>query len=336
MIKQNETNEKNAFLLRVRARHIVDTKKLFFSLFAALLFLGPTTAFATTSADCQKLYGQTFEWDQNRNNGTGSCVNTTNGQLESIPPAQPTSSGDESTGSNTSQTTQGQPGGSNSNNESAGLNTSKTIQEQVGGANNESVGLDTSKTPDQIVNGIPSGTTNQPTNQTTASPGNTPAFCSGGICSYIPLEPLPGQNINGSGPQTGTSSFAALLAAAFKLLVTLGSLFAVVMIVISGISYMLSETPLKMEAAKDRAWAAMKGLLLLGAAWLIIYTINPKLLNFDLFSNDLAGYTKSQNTAVPANGQASIQAPTSQDINNCQNTGGVPRFAPDNSFTCIR
>lgn len=173
------------------------------------------------------------------------------------------------------------------------------------------------------------------TQTTSGVTGNTPAFCNKGICSYIPLEPLPGQNINGSGPQTGTSSFPALLAAAFKLLVTLGSLFAVVMIVISGISYMLSETPLAMEKAKERAWAAMKGLLLLGAAWLIIYTINPKLLNFDLLSSDLK---KSASTAgVPGAQNAILQqtaVPTDQQVQDCQNRGGVMQYQAS-GLTCV-
>ena len=69
----------------------------------------------------------------------------------------------------------------------------------------------------------------------------------------------------------------------FRLFITLGALFAVVMLVIAGIGYMISESGVEIQKAKDRAWHAIQGLLLLTACWLILYTINPNLLRFDLF-----------------------------------------------------
>ncbi len=99
-----------------------------------------------------------------------------------------------------------------------------------------------------------------------------------GQLTYTPLEPLPG-TVNGWGE---TQQLPALLSALFKLLITFGSLFAVVMLVIAGIGYMVSEAAVDIEKAKQRARAALWGLLLLTGCWLILYTINPDLLKFNL------------------------------------------------------
>src|SRR3989344_1477651 len=99
-----------------------------------------------------------------------------------------------------------------------------------------------------------------------------------GQLTYTPLEPLPG-TVNGWGE---TQQLPALLSALFKLLITFGSLFAVVMLVVAGIGYMVSEAAVDIQKAKDRAVAALWGLLLLTGCWLILYTINPDLLKFNL------------------------------------------------------
>src|SRR3989338_10027586 len=117
-----------------------------------------------------------------------------------------------------------------------------------------------------------------------------------GQLTYTPLEPLPG-TVNGWGE---TQQLPALLSAFFKLLITLGSLFAVVMLVVAGIGYMVSEAAVDIEKAKQRAQAALWGLLLLAGSWLILYTINPELLNFKL----LVGNT----TSAPPGGSESKES----------------------------
>ncbi len=118
----------------------------------------------------------------------------------------------------------------------------------------------------------------------------TTGGCSGGQCTYVPLEPLPGVN------QTGLD-FAGYISAMFRLFITLGALFAVLMLVLAGISWMTSESPLKLTAARERATAALYGLLLLVVCWLILYTINPNLLRFDLFTTTLN--TVAQKNTTP-------------------------------------
>jgi len=92
---------------------------------------------------------------------------------------------------------------------------------------------------------------------------------------YVPLEPLVGVN------QGGDSSFGALIKGYFRILVNIGAFLAVVVLVVGGITYMVSESVATKFVGKERVKAAFIGLGILGAAWLILNTINPQLLTFD-------------------------------------------------------
>lgn len=122
-----------------------------------------------------------------------------------------------------------------------------------------------------------------------------------GQITYVPLEPLPCPN--GACDQSGTN-FPSFVSTVFKVLIGFGGLFAVVMIVIAGIGYMLSESALDISKAKSRAQAALWGLLLLAGSWLILNTINPKLLEFNLTSvsnlNKSSGTTNNTGNLTPA------------------------------------
>ena len=109
-------------------------------------------------------------------------------------------------------------------------------------------------------------------------PPGTPA---GQLC-YTPLEPLPGVE----DAQRGTGNFRDLLQGFFKLLVNVGAFVAVTMLVIGGITYMISEATVTKFVAKEKIKAAFWGLAILAGAWLILNTINPQLLTF---SKDLVG-----------------------------------------------
>lgn len=99
---------------------------------------------------------------------------------------------------------------------------------------------------------------------------------SGGVLNYTPLEPLPGlENV-----QSGRLNFANLLESFFTILISIGGLLAVLMLIIGGITYMVSDVVHKKTAALKRIQAAIWGILLLVASWLILNTINPQLLTF--------------------------------------------------------
>jgi len=124
------------------------------------------------------------------------------------------------------------------------------------------------------INGQPTGARGSNPNSTNPNTLSPSGGCVGAGCTYTPLEPIPGL------PQTGRD-FAGFLNGMFKLMFTLGGMMAVASLVYGGITYMVSEIVNKKEWAKKQMQAALWGLALLAAAWLILYTINPQLINFN-------------------------------------------------------
>ncbi|OGC80369.1 hypothetical protein A2943_01255 [Candidatus Adlerbacteria bacterium RIFCSPLOWO2_01_FULL_51_16] len=101
------------------------------------------------------------------------------------------------------------------------------------------------------------------------------------LIKYTPLEPIPGFS---AGECTNIATF---LNALLKLLIAVGAIFAVLTLTVGGIMYMVSDIVDVKSRAKERMRAAIWGILLICAAWLILYTINPQLVNFSsLFSNN--------------------------------------------------
>lgn len=156
-------------------------------------------------------------------------------------------------------------------------------------------------------------------------------FCKEGTCTYTPLEPLP---VPG-GAQAGTD-FGAFLSAMFRMLITFGGLFAVVMITVAGIGYMLSESAVDIDKAKGRAKAALWGLLLLMGSWLILNTINPDLLKFNLLSNRV-NQAGSNTPAATAPQQAGANVNTTPDPaakTSCESGLGAYNQKADGSWGC--
>lgn len=92
---------------------------------------------------------------------------------------------------------------------------------------------------------------------------------------YVPLAPL-GVSI---GPvQPGQSvSLGGYLSEMFQWIIGIAGVLAVLMIVIAGIEYM-SPVPSAKESGKNRAMAAILGLILALVSYLILQTINPDLV----------------------------------------------------------
>ncbi|MFA7252383.1 MAG: hypothetical protein WC027_00820 [Candidatus Paceibacterota bacterium] len=93
---------------------------------------------------------------------------------------------------------------------------------------------------------------------------------------------------------SGTSSDLALfLAGAFQFGLALAAALAVVMIVWGGVEIMLSESLFKKEDGKKKVWDAVWGLLLALVSWLILYTINPAILDWSAVSTPDAEYIQN-------------------------------------------
>lgn len=98
--------------------------------------------------------------------------------------------------------------------------------------------------------------------------------------SYLPLAPLPGLGDQGERYETvGSCPFGKYLNIMIKLIIGISTVLAMVMIVLGGMEYMTSELISSKEAGKEKVRNAILGLLLALGAYLILYTINPTLLN---------------------------------------------------------
>lgn len=94
------------------------------------------------------------------------------------------------------------------------------------------------------------------------------------IEAYVPLVGIPGV--------TDTGDFKGFLEGAFKIGLAIAATLAVVMITIGGFQYMTTDSVYNKTEGKDKIQNAIVGLLIALLIWLILFTINPKLLNFDI------------------------------------------------------
>ncbi len=118
--------------------------------------------------------------------------------------------------------------------------------------------------------------------------------------SYVPLEPLPG-TVTGTGCNTSnpfipdpndptrtipdpncTTNVSTYLPSVFILLIALAGGLAVIMIVIGGIQYLSTDAVSGKSEGKQRIVNALVGLLLAIASYIILNTINPQTLKFNL------------------------------------------------------
>jgi hypothetical protein len=161
--------------------------------------------------------------------------------------------------------------------------------------------------------------------------------------NYTVLAPLPGIN--------SSTNLTDYVPAMFNLLIGLSAVFAVLMIVIGGFQYMSTDAIQGKSAGKERIKNAIFGLVLVIGAWLILYTINPKLLTLDLSISPastsapsggilsgvatgadlLSGYDLTDDMAnrviLTANPSISINNPpcTTSRTSNCTNLNGLPQ-----------
>lgn len=104
-------------------------------------------------------------------------------------------------------------------------------------------------------------------------------FISDAQQSYKPLAPLPN-----AAPPSGTN-IATYLPGMFKLIIALTAVLAVVMLIIGGFQYITTDSISNRSEGKKRIQDAITGLILAIVSWLILYSINPNLTNFNLDLN---------------------------------------------------
>lgn len=94
---------------------------------------------------------------------------------------------------------------------------------------------------------------------------------------YVPLAPLPNTTV-----QDGSTDLATYLPNIFKLLIAIAGGLAALVMIIGGVQYLSTDAISGKEDGKERMTNALVGLILAIASWLILNTINPGTLTFNL------------------------------------------------------
>lgn len=119
---------------------------------------------------------------------------------------------------------------------------------------------------------------------------------------YKMLAPLPGLTEAG-GENTNIGTYVP---AAVKLIIGLATALAVILIVIGGFEYIMSASAITKSTGKERIVNALTGLLLVISSWVILNTLNPKLVNFS-FTFENVGSNEAIDTTVAT---STVQTPT--------------------------
>lgn len=141
---------------------------------------------------------------------------------------------------------------------------------------------------------------------------------------YTPLEPIPGVTTGAGG---AAMDFPTLLGNIYKIAITIGALFSVAMLTISGIRYMLSDVVTDKERARKRITACLYGLVLIAISWLILNTINPQLTTFTLNPGSgtvAAPIPSSGGASNPITSNGNALGLTTQDQKNIQDNMNNP------------
>ncbi len=117
---------------------------------------------------------------------------------------------------------------------------------------------------------------------------------SAGDVPYIPLAPIPGTVQDGC-DFTSTSAeckttFMTYLNGAYKTAIGVAGMLAVVMIIWWGFQYVLTASEGGKTDSREGITNAIVGLLLTLGSWLIVYTINPKLVQLDFKTEKATDY----------------------------------------------
>lgn len=105
----------------------------------------------------------------------------------------------------------------------------------------------------------------------------------------------------------GSTDLAGFFNNLFKFAITLGAIIAVVQLVIAGYLYMGRELWATKQQAREKFKNVITGLLLLLSLWLILYKINPDLVNLDVL-HTIQSENPSQSLQAPP-----VQPPLSGD-----------------------
>jgi hypothetical protein len=127
-----------------------------------------------------------------------------------------------------------------------------------------------------------------------AEEGVIDKILSAGQAPYIPLAPIPGTVKDGCDFTSVTArcetNFLFYLNGAYKAAIGVAGMLAVVMIIWWGFQYVLTSKEGGKTDSREGITNAIIGLLLTLGSWLIVYTINPKLVELDFKTEKATDY----------------------------------------------
>ena len=94
---------------------------------------------------------------------------------------------------------------------------------------------------------------------------------------FVPLETIPGVI------ERGNTDLNQFFNGLFKFGIIIAGFLAVVMIAVGGIQYMSTDAIHGKSEGRERITYALMGLLLILFSWILLNTINPDILSFNLF-----------------------------------------------------
>src|ERR1035437_595809 len=137
--------------------------------------------------------------------------------------------------------------------------------------------------------------------------------------TYHFLAPIGGVQDFNYGESTSLASYVNLI---IKILIGLAAVLAVIMIILGGIQYMGSELISSKEEGKKKITNALIGLVVALGAYLLLFTINPNLLNVNpQIAGTTLAYTPITPTEIIANRSGTgICAPVNDPSKECYPT----------------
>ncbi len=133
--------------------------------------------------------------------------------------------------------------------------------------------------------------------------GYNTVFADSSLSGYTALAPIPGISDSATlsaGGSSSTTTVSTVLKGVFVFAIGFSAAAAVFMIVLGGIQYMSTDSITGKRTGKDRIQKALLGLAIVISSWVILNTINPKILSLS-FGVDANAPASSFSKQVPAN-----------------------------------
>jgi hypothetical protein len=120
----------------------------------------------------------------------------------------------------------------------------------------------------------------------------------------------------------------------FKLLIGAGATIAIVMIVLGALTYMFSDIVGNKKKALDRIRGAMWAIVLLLSSYLILFTINPDLVQFKLNLSDGRNFNITPTPPGAVNVDQMTPAQRQATIDQCTQGGKTMHQRSDGTLVC--